>query len=60
VPLRELPVFAPTLKATDPLPVPDAPLAIVIHDAPAEAVHVHVPADAVTAIDPLPPVSPTD
>lgn len=60
VPLRALPVFAATVKATDPFPVPDDPLPIVIHEAPADAVHAHVGADVVTVIDPLPPVSATD
>jgi hypothetical protein len=40
VPVRlALPVFAATLKATDPLSVPEAPLVIVNHAALLTAVH---------------------
>ena len=42
------PVLAATLKPTVPLPVPVAPLVIVIHDAVVEDVHAH-PAGIVTA-----------
>ena len=59
VPLRALPVFAAAVKATVPLPVPDAPLVTVSHGALAVAVHVQLPADAVTAIVPAPPLSAT-
>lgn len=59
VPVRAAPVFAATLNATVPLPVPDAPLEIVIHPAFDAAVHAHVAAEAVTAKDPDPPASPT-
>ena len=59
MPLRAAPLFDATENATDPLPVPDAPLVIVIHDAFADAVHVQVLADAVTAADPVPPPAST-
>src|SRR3954453_8742228 len=59
VPVRAAPVFAAALKTTAPLPVPEAPLAIVSHGAFAPAVHAQEAADAVTAIDPVPPASPT-
>ena len=41
VPLRAAPVFAATLRPTDPLPVPDAPDVTVIHGTPLTAVHEH-------------------
>jgi len=59
VPLRAAPLFDATANATDPLPVPDAPLVTVIHGAFAVALHEHVPADAVTVVDPVPPFAST-
>ena len=59
VPVRAAPVLAETLNATEPLPVPDAPLEIEIHAALDAAVHAHVAADAVTANDPEPTASDT-
>jgi hypothetical protein len=52
-------VLAATVKATVPLPVPDVPEVIVIHGALVDALHAQVPAEAVTAMEPVPPVSPT-
>lgn len=40
-----------------PLPLPDAPDAIVIHEALLTAVHEQVEADAVTVIVPVPPLA---
>jgi hypothetical protein len=57
VPVRAAPVFADTLNATVPLPVPDAPLEIEIHPAPDTAVHEQVAADALIANEPDPPDS---
>jgi hypothetical protein len=60
VPVRIPPVFAATLIATVPLPVPLAPPVIDNQDALVVAVHVH-PAAAVTAIGPaVPPPAPVD
>jgi hypothetical protein len=60
VPLRAPPVFAATLIATVPLPVPLAPEVIDNQEAFVVAVHVH-PAAAVTAIGPaVPPPAPID
>ena len=44
VPVREPPGFAPTLKPTEPFPVPLAPDVTVIHIALLVAVHVQLPA----------------
>jgi hypothetical protein len=44
---------------TLPLPVPELPPEIVIHEAFDAAVQAHAPADALTANDPEPPVSAT-
>jgi hypothetical protein len=60
VPLRAAPEFAATVNDTTPLPVPEAPLEIVIHAALDAAVHAQLVADAVIAIEPGPPVSPID
>jgi hypothetical protein len=60
VPLRAAPEFAATVNDTVPFPVPDAPLETVIHAAFDAALHAQLVADAVIAIDPDPPVSPTD
>jgi hypothetical protein len=60
VPVRAAPVFAATVKLTDPGPVPAAPAVIVIHDALLTAVHAQVP-PAVTAIAvPAPPAASID
>lgn len=59
VPVRAAPVFAATVNATAPLPVPDAPPVIVSHATLAVAVQAQELAEAVTVIDPEPPVSPT-
>ena len=57
--LRAAPVLAAMVNATLPLPVPDAPAVSVIQFALVDAVHVQLAADALTAIDPVPPVSAT-
>jgi len=61
VPVRAGPVFAATLKLTDPGPVPLVPAAIVIHvGALLTAVHAHV-APVVTVIAvPAPPAAAID
>ena len=59
VPVRAAAVFAATLNATVPLPVPEAPLVTVNHAALALAVHAQVFADAVTVTDPAAAVSAT-
>jgi hypothetical protein len=41
VPFRAAPLFAATFRLTDPLPVPDAPEVMVIHEALLAAVHLH-------------------
>jgi hypothetical protein len=57
---RSGPVFAVTVKPTEPLPFPLAPEVIVIHDADSVAVHVQpdatVTATAVPAPEPGPSV----
>jgi hypothetical protein len=58
VPLRELlPVLAATVNPTLPLPVPEVPAVMLIHDALVVAVHAQLLTDAVTAIEPEPPAS---
>jgi hypothetical protein len=59
-PVRAAPEFAATVNETVPLPVPDAPLEIVIHAAFEAAVHAQLVAEAVIAMEPEPPVSLTD
>ena len=59
MPLRAAPLFAATVNATEPLPLPLVPLAIVIHDTFEDAVHAH-PLLLVTVTVPLPPVASTD
>ncbi len=59
MPVRAPSVFEAMLNETDPLPLPDAPLEIVIHGAFDVAVQAH-PVVVVTAVDPLPPVESTD
>ena len=59
--MRAAPVFAATLKPTDPLPLPLAPEVTVIHDTLLLAVQLQVPPDAVTAIAvPGPPAAAID
>jgi hypothetical protein len=58
VPVLAAPLFDAMLNATDPLPLPEAPLVIVIHDAFDVALHAQ-PDAVVTAVDPLPPVAST-
>ena len=59
VAMREPPVLAPTMNATVPLPVPDAPLVMTTHVWLADAVHAHwLPVS--TDIVPLPPAVGTD
>jgi hypothetical protein len=60
VPVRAAPVFAATIKLTDPLPVPAAPAVIVIHDALLMAVHAHVPPAVTVIAVPVPPASAID
>jgi hypothetical protein len=57
VPLRAAPVFAATVKATVPLPLPVAPDEIVMKVALLVAVQAQ-PAGAVTGTDPVPPAAP--
>jgi len=60
VPVREaLPVLAPTLKVTDPLPVPLPPPLMLIHAALLTAVHAQ-PVAAVTLVLAGPPAADTD
>ena len=56
LPLRASPVFARTVKAALPLPVPDA-VVVSIQGTPLVAVHPHPAALALTAIDSVPPVA---
>ena len=56
-PLRFLPVFLATANRTVPLPVPLAPLVIVIHDSPELAVHAQ-PLGVDTLMAPVPPSAP--
>ena len=58
VPLRAAPLLAAAVKRTVPVPVPDVPLVIEIHEALDVAVHVH-PLVVVTSVDPLPPLAST-
>jgi hypothetical protein len=59
VPLRGGPAFAATANVVDPLPMPEAPVATVIHDALLVAVHRH-PSCVVTDTGvPAPPVAAT-
>jgi hypothetical protein len=58
VPVRVAPRFGSTMKATDPLPVPDAPEVTTSHAALEAAVHEHEP-PVVTATDPVPPTTAT-
>ena len=60
VPIRASPVFAATVKLTDPGPGPVAPTGIVIHDALLTAVHAHVPPVVTAIVVPVPPAAPID
>ena len=61
VPVRAAPVFAATVKLTDPGPVPVAPAVIVIHDgALLMAVHAHVPPAVTVIAVPAPPAAAID
>ncbi len=53
---RAAPLLAATLKATEPLPVPDAPPVIVTQEAPEVAVQAQPP-PADTETVPVPPVA---
>ena len=59
-PVRPLPVFAAKVNVTLPLPWPDAPPVIVIHDVVVVAVHPHPPAADTAIAEPLPDVAGTD
>ena len=60
VPLRvDVVEFAATLYATEPLPVPLAPLVTVIHATLLVAVHAQ-PVSDVIATEPVPPCDGTD
>jgi hypothetical protein len=59
VPLRVAPVFAATMYATLPLPLPDAPRVIEIHEAFDVAVHAH-PLSVCTCTEFDPPAAGTD
>jgi hypothetical protein len=59
VPVRAAPVLAAAVNATVPLPLPDAPLEIVIHAAFDVAIQAQ-PLFAVTPTLPLPPLASTD
>ena len=54
VPERAGPVLASAVNATDPFPVPDVALVILIHGAFDVAAHAQ-PAPAFTVVDPAPP-----
>jgi len=59
VPERAAPVFAGTLYATVPLPVPLVPDVIVIHESMLDAIQVHVD-PALTVTEPVPPAADAD
>ena len=59
VPVRADPVLAATANPTEPLPVPETPVEIVIQVVFEPAVHAQVDGDAVTPNDPDPPASAT-
>lgn len=59
VPERAPPVFAATLYATAPVPVPRAPDVTVIHESLLDAVQAHA-GPALTATEPVPPVAAAD
>jgi hypothetical protein len=60
VPVRASPGFDATLNVTDPLPVPDAPLVIVIQSTFDVALHEHVVPVVTDTVPPLPPSPATD
>ena len=55
VPVRAVPLFAATVNASEPLPLPFAPDVIEIHDPVAVALQEQS-LSVETAIEPLPPV----
>jgi hypothetical protein len=57
VPVREAPVFAPTVNATDPLPVPLPDEVMVIHGALLAAVHAQPDCVWMSMAVPGPPVA---
>jgi hypothetical protein len=59
VPVREVPVFAAMLNATDPFPVPLAPDVTLSHGALLVAVHAHAAA-VVTVTFPCPAFASAD
>jgi hypothetical protein len=59
VPLRAPPVFAATDSATVPLPVPEPPLVIVIHETFGVAVQAQA-GPVVTMVEAAPPLAGTD
>jgi hypothetical protein len=59
VPLRNTPGFAVTVKLTVPLPVPEAPDAMLIQLTLATAVHEQALPPVVTAVEPDPPLAAT-
>ena len=54
-PLRAAPLFDATLKPTVPVPLPEPPLVMLIHDALGDAVHAHQLPVVETAKLPVPP-----
>ena len=61
VPMRAAPVFAATVKPTDPLPVPLAPEVIVSHEGSLLVAVQVQPADVDTVTGvPVPPAAPID
>jgi hypothetical protein len=59
VPVRAAPVFVATDSATVPLPVPEPPLVIVIHETFGVAVHAQA-GPVVTIVEAGPPPAGTD
>jgi hypothetical protein len=59
-PVRAPPVFAATVNATLPLPLPEAPEVIVSHGAPLVAVHEQSFRVVTPTGLPAPPPAPTD
>jgi hypothetical protein len=55
VPVRAPLALAATVKVTDPLPLPDAPLVMLSHDALLEAVHAQLAAVVTFTAGPAPP-----
>jgi hypothetical protein len=59
VAFRGGPVFAVAVKLTEPLPLPDAPLVMVIHGSDVVAVHAHPEAMVTVTAVPAPPATGT-